>query len=271
MNYTKVQEGLKNFNDIEVDIYISYLKKIESEKDKTTQQLKNKWFAYFTDEQAMSIYKKVSVDDLFIDGETITLQFKGSVTVSYNYQAYKNKLLKIYPETLFDIQNVYEGDIFDFRKENGKVFYSHKIIDPFGDIKKIIGCYCIIKNKRGEFIETLNKTEISKMRNVAKTQAIWNVWEGEMTLKSVIKRACKRHFNDVIVNIEIIDNENYVLENVSIDSEISNEIEMAISLEDLGLVYDKYKESEKIDEPTFIKLLTAKKIELKKTIKYENS
>jgi len=37
---------------------------------------------------------------------------------------------------------------------------------------------------------------------VATTKNIWNEWESEMVLKSVIKRACKRHFRDIVVNVE---------------------------------------------------------------------
>lgn len=262
MNYEALKGRLSKYNQEEVNVFIQYLKKLEAEKDKT-QQIKNKWFKYFTEEQAYNIYSKVSLDALYVDGSTITLQFAyGSVSANYNYQAYKNKLLKIYPETSFDIQNVNSGDTFDFKKVSGKVLYNHKINNPFEKTKTIIGCYCIIKNKRGEFIETLNSTEITKMRNVAKTQYIWDAWEGEMTLKSVIKRACKRHFNDIVVNIEQIDNENYDLENVSLESEIQREIEKCITEDDLQTVYDEYLPKTE-DEVQFIKMLTKKKLELK--------
>ena len=247
----------------EVSIYIQYLNKlaVETEKDNTTK--KNKWIPYFKDADAVHLYNTVAKDGLFIDGDTITLQFKGSVTVNYNYQAYKNKLLLIYPESKFDIQNVYQGDTFSFKKESGKVFYEHGIENPFEKSKVIIGCYCIIKNQRGEFIETLNMDDILKMRNVAKTQAIWNAWESEMILKSVIKRACKRHFKDVVVNIEIIDNENYDLETVNLEYQIKELIENATSVEEITKIYNEHIGHCK-DEKAFLELLTTKKNELKK-------
>ena len=98
---------------------------------------------------------------------------------------------------------------------------------------------------------------------VAKTQAIWNAWEGEMTLKSVIKRACKRHFKDVIVNIEIIDNENYDLDTVDLDYQIKEEIDSATTEEKLTEIYNKYLSKCK-DEKIFISKLAAKKAEIKK-------
>lgn len=270
MNYEALKTRLAKYNQEEVNVFIQYLKNLETEKDKQGK-LKNAWFRYFTEEQAYNLYSKVALDELYIDGQTITLQFAyGSVNANYNYQAYKNKLLKIYPETLFDIQNVFQGDTFSFKKASGKVLYNHSINNPFSDNKVIIGCYCIIKNKRGEFIETLNNTEIQKMRNIAKTQTIWNTWETEMTLKSVIKRACKRHFNDVVVNIEKIDNENYELENVSLESEVQSKIQECTEIDELGVIYDEYKDKVS-DEPAFLSMLTAKKLELKKAEADENS
>ena len=201
------------------------------------------------------------IRDRFIDGETITLQFKGVVMVSYNYQAYKNKLLKIYPETTFDLQVVHEGDTFTFSKNSGSVNYKHEFGDPFGAQKTIIGCYCIIKNKRGEFIEILNKEEIQKMRNVAKTQKIWNAWEHEMCLKSVLKRASKRHFNDVVANIELIDNDNYNLENVDLEHEIQELVENCFTVDELNEVYKSYV-GKVHNEESFLKLLSDKRKEI---------
>lgn len=209
MNLQKIEKALGKSR--QVTNYIAYLNKLSTQKDKSGG-LKNKWAAYIKDGDAIRLYEKVAATGVYIDGEAVTLQFKGELIVSYNYQAYKNMLISVYPETLFDLQNVYEGDDFSFRKESGKVIYEHKIGNPFEKERKWIGCYCIIKNNRGEFLETLNATEVAKMRNVAMTKNIWNEWFEEMTLKSVIKRACKRHFRDIVVEAEKLDNENYDLE-----------------------------------------------------------
>lgn len=264
MDYKKLNEGLKDYNQVEVKVFVNYLIELQNDKDRQTQQPKNKWFAYFTAEQAIDLYKKVSLDNLFIDGDTITLQFKGKVMANYNYQAYKNKLLNVYPETLFDMQNVVQGDKFEFRKENGQVFYKHKLSNPFADGEQtIIGSYCIIKNKRGHFIETLNKTEIEKMKNVAKTKNVWNNWYGEMVLKSVIKRACKRHFKDHFTNIETLDNENYETDLVDTPFDLQVEIEKLATLDELETFYRENKTSVE-DEVVFIRLLGERKQEILK-------
>lgn len=260
MDYQKIQKTLLEFNTSEVDRYINYLKLIEKEKN-SNNQLKNTWFPLFKAEQAIDIYTKVAIDKLSIDGETITLQWRGNITVNYNYQAYKNRVLNIYPETKFDIQLVCEGDDFSFRKESGNVIYSHKIKDPFNKNPEIIGAYCVIKNSRGEFLETLNMTEVGKMRSAAKTKNIWDAWESEMILKSVIKRACKRHFKDITTNIDNIDNENYDPERVGFDELIQQKIEEAKTFADLSKIY-KEERGNTSDEVKFMQLLGEKKEEL---------
>jgi len=121
MNYEALKKLLSEYNKNEVNVFLEYLKKLETEKNKQGR-LQNPWFSKFTEKQAYNLYSKVAIDDLYIDGNTITLQYSyGSVNANYNYQAYKNKLLKIYPESLFDLQNVFEGDSFKFQKKNGQV------------------------------------------------------------------------------------------------------------------------------------------------------
>lgn len=269
MDYIILQKSLEKYPADEVNVFINYLKDIETSKDREGKPV-NPWFQYVKYEQLVDLYKKVSLDGLFIDGQTITLQFKGKLMVSYNFQAYKNKLLKVYPETLFDLQNVFAGDTFSFRKESGKVLYMHTINNPFENKKQIIGCYCIIKNKRGDFIETLNIDEITKMKNSAKTSKIWDAWFTEMTLKSVIKRACKRHFNDITTNIETLDNENYEPETAEVSSDLKEKINNCDTLDELQIIYDENKGKVQ-DEKTFISLLSKRKSEIKKLLANENS
>lgn len=263
MNYEKIKSGISKIDHIResdlahIDNYVTYLRFLETEKNKD-QTIKNPWFAQQTENQLIDVYKKVATDNVFIDGETITIGFRGKLLITYNYQAYKNLVLNIYPETLFDMQNVHEGDAFSFNKENGKVIYSHKINDPFALDKKIIGTYCIIKNNRGEFLETLNMQDIEKMKAVATTKNIWNEWQSEMVLKSVIKRACKRHFRDIVVNVEAIDNESNDMERVNVEDLIQQRIEEAGTFEDLTKIYKSEKDNVK-DKINFTRLLGERK------------
>ena len=260
MDYNKIKSKLSIYPESEVGRYINYLKFLETDKDRE-KKLRNPWFRYFEEDQAIDIYNKVAIDNLSIDGETITLQNKGKVMVSYNYQAYKNRVLNVYPESKFDIQLVCEGDDFSFRKENGSVIYSHKITNPFNTKPNIIGAYCIIKNQRGEFLESLNMTEVNKMKSAAKTKNIWETWESEMILKSVIKRACKRHFRDITTNIDTIDNENYDLERVGFDETIQKDIEDTNTIDELTKLYNKEKNNV-TDKVKFITLLGERRKEI---------
>jgi hypothetical protein len=208
------------------------------------------------------VYIKVAIDGLSIDGETITLQYRKKLIISYNYQAYKNKVLLIYPESIFDMQLVHKGDSFSFRKESGKVIYSHEIKEPFKRDKEIIGTYCIVKNSRGEVLETLEMEEVAKMKNTSKMKGIWDAWFGEMVLKSVIKRACKRHFRDITTNMDNLDNEGYEPENVTIDSLIQTKISEVKTFDELGTLYHKEEGNVK-DKVRFTQLLGDRREELK--------
>jgi len=260
MNYEEIKKGLSSYDSEKVSMFCAYLKELELSK-KRDGTLSNPWFRHFTKEQAIEIYKKVAMDNLFIDGSTITLSNRGKVIVTYNFQAYKNKLLNVYPESKFDIQLVRSEDSFSFEKVSGKVEYLHKIKNPFSTTSKIIGVYCIIKNSRGEFLETLDMAEIEKMKAVATTKNIWKDWEGEMIIKSVIKRACKRHFNDLVVNIETLDNENYELENVSVEVDYQDLIEKAKTESELVGIYTSASIEQK-NNPDFVRMLQEKKHDL---------
>jgi hypothetical protein len=231
------------------------------ESEKKDNAPKNKWFPFFKEDEAIDIYKKVAKDNVFIDGETITISNRGKIIVSYNYQAYKNLLLNVYPESTFDIQVVNEGDDFSFFKDSGRVIYSHRLKDPFANHKTIIGTYCIIKNNRGEFLETLNMEDIAKMKAVATTKNIWDAWESEMVLKSVIKRACKRHFRDIVVNVEKLDNENYDLNLANVDTIVQSAIEKTTKFAELTKIYNENVNSVS-DKVNFIRLLGERKEQL---------
>jgi hypothetical protein len=156
------------------------------------------------------------------------------------FHGYKNKVLKIYPETEFDIQLVREGDETHFAKESGSVVYTHNIADPFGTHEaSIIGAYVVFKNKRGEYLETLNKTDYDKMRRNSGQQKLWDMWESEFWLKSVIKRACKRHFNDITEDLDKFDNENKAPDEPVGTPEMNERVQVAI--EQINAVGDAHE------------------------------
>lgn len=86
----------------------------------------------------------------------------------------------------------------DFRKPRGEVFgYCAWAVLPDG-------------KKKWSFMST---DEIAAVRKCAKTQMIWNKWEGEMSKKTVIRRLFKTLRNTPkLVNLMELDNEAYDME-----------------------------------------------------------
>ncbi len=203
-----MRDRLTKYDEQAVNIYEAYVRKLQTELDKKTGQLKNAWATKTSLDAWIAYFEKVASTGFFIDGENITI---GNNGISLNYQAYKNLVIKKYPEATFDMQLVRKGDEFLFKKESGKVNYTHAFTNPFSN-EEYIGGYCIIKLRTGEFIELLSVKDLEQIRRTAKTDYIWKEWTGEMYLKTIIKRACKRHFKDTVETLDAMDNENYDME-----------------------------------------------------------
>lgn len=200
---TLIDKGIPQADVSKIAGYINSAKREEESKAPDKRPISRN-----TPEQLVTLVLKYWNLGLPVDGinVVITGQNMGMVT----YHGYKNKVLALYPETEFDIQLVREGDEFKVAKESGSVIYTHNIGDPFGSQEQpIIGAYVVFKNKRGEYIETLNKTDYEKMKKASKQSFLWGQWESEFWLKSVIKRACKRHFYDAVQDIDRNDNDDF--------------------------------------------------------------
>lgn len=211
---------LSEHNQEDAAKFASYCIRLQQQKEKDGTP-KNPWMQTKKDEEMAELFKRVDRDGLVFDGESVTLQNTG---ISYSYIAYKNKMLLTYPESIVDVALVYNGDTFEVSKDSGAVTYKHSIKDPFNQKDaEVIGGYCVIKNKRGEFLTLLSREDLDKHRKVAKTDYIWKSWFKEMALKTVIKKACKQHFADIYADIEANDNENYDLE-IPVGLEITDKL-----------------------------------------------
>lgn len=252
------------------ELYDNYVKTLITEKafnkDKKIWELKNPWAEKKSKEFWDDCYKKIEQSGLKFDTKHITINQNG---VSYDYVAYKNKMLLAYPETEIDVELVYKDDTFAFEKTNGVIDYKHIFQTPFNHKDQdIIGGYCIIKNKRGEFITLLSKEEINKAKAVAKTKSIWDAWYSEMCKKTVIKKAVKFHFDDIYQEMEEEDNKNYDLnqdiETPELSEEIKENISKAISIDALRDIYNiEYKNLPNASlKAEFTSLLSMRKKEL---------
>jgi hypothetical protein len=265
MNPKNLEVLLQGCDKDQVNNYTAYLNRLQTEKDRKTKQPKNPWMAYKKDDELARLFKAVSMDGLVFDGIDITLQSTG---VQFSYQALKNKMFISYPESVVDVSLVYAGDAFNFQKNSGQVQYNHNIADPFGHKDDdIVGAYCVIKNKRGQFLTTLSRAEIDKHRKVAKTDSIWRNWLPEMSLKTVMKKACKQHFKDMFQTIETLDNESYNLEQpLGIEIDAKADIEAITTLDKLS-EYWKANKAGQANLEDFTKLVTARADAIKAAMK----
>lgn len=205
---SQIHKQLQKYPIEDVGKFAGHIVKLLTEKNKDGN-FKNIWIQNMKVEALCNLFERVSSEGLVFDGIHITLQSTG---ISYDYVAYKNKMLIAYPETMIDLALVYEGDDFKFSKHSGNVVYKHEYKDPFNQLDdKVVGGYCVIKNKRGEFLTIISKEEIEKHRKVARTDYIWKAWFKEMCMKTIVKKACKIHFDDIYKGVEDMDNENYDL------------------------------------------------------------
>lgn len=239
MNKEKMLELLSEFNLVDVNNFIVYCNKLKTEK-KRDWTLANPWAASISEEKFVELFKKVAAEWLAFDWVHITLQSTG---ISYDYVALKNKMLIAYPESVIDIQLVYEWDEIEFDKTNWKIEYNHKIKNPFSQNEKdIIWAYTVIKNKRWEFLTTLSKEDLEKHRKTAKTDYIRAQWYKEMCMKTIMKKATKMHFGDIFTKIEEMDNDNYLLDNpLELEIDYKSEIDNIKTLEELRKYYNKNK------------------------------
>lgn len=209
----------KDYVREDVERYASYCHKLLVQVNRDGVP-KNAWMQHknITVDYLDTLFRSVHKEGLVFDGEDVALTNLG---INYNYQAWKRKMLNIYPESIIDLQLTYKGDVIDFRKENGKVLYTHKMNDPFNHTDaNIIGGYMVIKNKRGEFINLLSKVEIEKRRAVAKTDYIWKAWFAKMCLKTVARDGFSFHFKDDFKGMLVVDNDLSELEEVAKPPEI---------------------------------------------------
>lgn len=236
---TLIIKELKDWkNKEEVETFGAYCQKLLVEKNKDGTR-KNGWFEHKTPSELADVFKRVANDGLVFDGKHVTFQSTG---VSYDYVAYKNKMLKAYPESKIDIGTVAKEDEVSFEKVDGTVIYRQIIKNPFQSPTEetIIGAFCVIKNSRGDFLTTLSKEEIEKHRKVARTDYIWKAWFKEMVLKTVIKKACKQHFDDVTEKMDEDDNKNNDITNpLDLELQYKQEIDQLDTLEEL----DAYRQA----------------------------
>lgn len=198
----ELHQALKKFDKLKVDNYCAYVEKLHTDVN-AQKAKKNPWAFYKTVNEYVDFFKLAESQELVIDGKHVFIQ---SIGLGIDYTVFKNKMLKIYPETKINFHPVYKDDDFSYYYEDSKLHYSHVPKSPFATTSDIIGCYCVIYNSRGQFMTCLSKADIEKHKQKSKMSSTWRDWYVEMVLKTVIKKACKYHFADEFEGLNEIDN-----------------------------------------------------------------
>ena len=224
-------------NQKDVARYEHYLKAL-------MKNTKRNWFLEKTsDEELVAYFRKVEGHRLSsLWGDNITLNNNG---ISFDYIAYRLKMLIAYPETVINKGVVYEGDTFSYSTKDGKVTYEHIIKDPFNkNTDKVLGAWVVIKNSRGEFITVLNKEQLDDLRQKAKTDVVWKEFPEAMVEKSVIKKACKGFFGDLFSDMDKEDSSQYELENpLGLPLKVKQEMDELKTIDGLRKYYMDNKDS----------------------------
>lgn len=143
------------------------------------------------------------------------VKYGSKIEYQIGFKGFIARIKEIYPTANVKAELVYTGDVFTIEKIDGKAKYTHKVANPFADIKDMVGVYAFIqytdKGKEYSFIETMSKDEVLKIKGKAKTAFVWNDWFGEMAKKAVIRRLCKTLFvgDPKIAIMEDLDNKNF--------------------------------------------------------------
>lgn len=203
----------------DVNKFLAY---VQSEKNKEAGKDK-KPVTGNTDDMLYTMFIKYYNLGLVIDGVNVVITGRSMAMVTFH--GYKNKVRQSYPRARFDIQLVREGDNFVVGKETGRVKYTHDIGNPFDD-KPIKGAYVLIRIGNDDYFEALSKRDYDEMKKASKQPFLWDKWPSEFWLKSVMKRACKRHFYDEVEEIDKLDNEMYGAVD---DSMVDEKIEKALN------------------------------------------
>lgn len=143
------------------------------------------------------------------------VKYGNKIEYQIGFKGFISRIKEIYPTASVKAELVYEGDIFNVEKIDGKARYTHKMSNPFASVRTMTGAYAFVqytdKGKEYSFIETMSKEEVDKIRGKAKTAYVWNEWYGEMAKKAVIRRLCKTLFigDPKIAIMEDIDNKSF--------------------------------------------------------------
>ena len=254
----KWQRLLDHINDLKNETYWDKKGKIN--------KIKNPWAEKIDTKVALKFYLQAEKWGREIDGKHLYFQHKqGVISLGHDYDTLRIIAKKAYPKLEIDTRVVYEGDSFAYENNGGAYTYKYKHNNPFANQKQIVGAFCALKPQGSNttiFI-VINSDTIAKMREAASYYGVWDNWEDEMAIKSVLKRALKRLpiLDDSLQLAIDSDNQGQAPEVVGLSKDVLQGLKDAQTKQDVHEIYQANSNLYEGQELETLQHLTKERIE----------
>lgn len=233
--YDEFQATLTPEKQTEFQMFRGYYKKCLDDPKKAFVR---KW----KPEDIIALWQRAQKWGVNLDGEQIW--FDERLGLMTNWIGVRNMVFHRYPKARFDVQVVLEGDELTYGRTQNGVTYEYKKANAFEELQlkfkmdKVKGIYLDGKtNLQGAFgvlatndgtgtevMEIITKDDLMQIIQSSRNLSNWNKWTGEMIIKTVFKRICKRvRFDDRFVQ-DWVDYDNAVNGN-DFKNEVPEQIE----------------------------------------------
>lgn len=169
-------------------------------------------------EDVISLWQRAQKWGVNLDGEQIWFDERSGIMT--NWIGIRNMVFHRYPKARFDVQVVLEGDELVYGRTHNGVTYEFKKKNAFEELKlkfkfskqtgvtldgetNLQGAFGVLATNDGtgtEIMEIITKDDLMQIIQSSRSINNWNKWTGEMIIKTVFKRICKRvRFDDRFV------------------------------------------------------------------------
>lgn len=187
-------------------------------KCRLSNETKYAFIKKLTPEDVIALWQRAQKWGVNLDGEQIW--FDERLGLMTNWIGIRNMVFHRYPKARFDVQVVLEGDELTYGRTHNGVTYEFKKKNAFEELRlqfKLVkgqgvvldgdtnlkGVFGVIATNDGtgtEAIEVITKEDLMQIIQSSRNVNNWNKWTGEMLIKTVFKRICKRvRFDDRFV------------------------------------------------------------------------
>lgn len=207
------QATLTPAKQTEFQMFRQYYRKCYTSKDSKMAFIKK-----LSPEDVIALWQRAQKWGINLDGEQIW--FDERLGLMTNWIGVRNMVFHRYPKARFDVQVVLEGDELTYGRTHNGVTYEYKKKNAFEELKlqfkmvkgqgvildgetNLQGAFGVLATNDGtgtEVMEIITKDDLMQIVQSSRNVFNWNKWTGEMIIKTVFKRICKRvRFDDRFV------------------------------------------------------------------------